>query len=169
VKRGKSPLLSWPFHLFLHPAYNTSCFHPCLLPSCAPHRSTIHLNFVCSLVLSIPLLLFLRAWWMIAERKVELDASFTELSFETCRRFCLAGVSRYSSLARRHPKHQLSVTASHKSSSVNKASPGPIHTHTHTHTHTQGWTQEQTQHRYMKRKNSFCIDELRGESTVNPV
>ena len=36
-------------------------------------------------------------------------------SFETCRRFCFAGVSVYSSLAHRHPKHQLSVMVSYGS------------------------------------------------------
>lgn len=80
-----------------------------LLAPC--HRFTICLNFYCFTLLSILLLSFLHAWRMIAERKAELDASLTELSFETCRRLCFAGVSCYSSLDRCHPKHQLSVTA----------------------------------------------------------
>lgn len=45
----------------------------------------------------------------VFERKVELDASLSELSFETCMRFCLAGVMCYSSLPRRHQKHQMTV------------------------------------------------------------
>lgn len=57
-----------------------------LLPS--PHLSSGRLNLFCFLALSILLLSFLRALRKIAERKVELDASFTELSVETCRRFC---------------------------------------------------------------------------------
>lgn len=80
---------------------------------CPPHLSSVRLNLLYFLALSVLFLLFLRAWWMIAERKVELDASLKELSFETCRRFCFVGVSCYSSLAHHHPKHQLSVTASY--------------------------------------------------------
>lgn len=50
---------------------------------CPPHLSSVRLNLLYFLALSVLLLLFLRAWWMIAERKVELDASLKELSFET--------------------------------------------------------------------------------------
>lgn len=45
----------------------------------------------------------------VGEKKVELDASLSELSFETCIRFCLAGVMCYSSLPRRHLKHQMTA------------------------------------------------------------
>lgn len=77
------------------------------------HLSSVCLNLLCFFVLSILLLLFLRTWQTIAKRKVELDASLAQLSFETCRRFCFAGVSCYCSLAHRHPKHQSSVTISY--------------------------------------------------------
>lgn len=89
-KGRKSPLLSPPFFLSLcflltlHDAFIFACFP--LPPS---HRSYVCLNLLCFLALSILLLSFLCACRTVAERKVELDASLTELSFETCRRFCL--------------------------------------------------------------------------------
>lgn len=107
------PILSQPL-----PSLSASClqyfthsFQPASV-FCALVSPPVRLNLLYFPALSVLLLLFLRAWWMIAERKVELDASLKELSFETCRRFCFVGVSCYSSLAHRHPKHQLSVTAS---------------------------------------------------------
>lgn len=114
--------------------YLMHSFLPCV--PLTPHLFSVRLILLRFLVLSVPLLSLLRTWQMIAKRKVELDASLAQLSFETCGRFCFAGASYYCSPGSSSSKTSIACHDRLRSSGVQsvqdnkRASVTPLSTHT---------------------------------------
>lgn len=114
--RGENPPYSHHlFFLSLPPAYGyfMHSFSPAPSRPQHPHLSSVCLNLFCFLALSLLLLSFLCAWWTIGWKEGGIGCLPRRAFLWDLQEILFCGVVCYSSLAHRHPKHQLSVSVSY--------------------------------------------------------